>query len=112
MTHTVPTRRSSDRRTDGGHEKKMADQANAPCKRTSCSNAAARHWLHAAIVSMRDAEPSGESRNMARGRRVAGGTPMPRRWHDARHHARQQRDHDQRSEEHTSELQSLMRISY
>src|SRR3546814_9936943 len=40
--------------------------------------------------------------------RIGGGLPRSGRMRPARHHA----DQYQRSEEHTSELQSLMRISY
>src|SRR3546814_11120937 len=49
-------------RTDGRPEKQMADQATAPCTRTSCSNAAAGHWPHAAIVPTTDTAPSSQTK--------------------------------------------------
>src|SRR3546814_8391904 len=62
-----------------------------------------------------DAGPAGRDGEIgmaARARRIACRRPAIGRARAAAHHPRHERRADGRSEEHTSELQSLMRISY
>src|SRR3546814_3155223 len=101
MTHSVPTRHSSDLRN-------LAFKLNSPPSQDCVNNSGSRHHRFADI-----ALPHRATRHLKHAvKALLGGQAEPLVHLDARLQVAQREIQLLRSEEHTSELQSLMRISY